>query len=134
MGFINQKVDFNTLGLLRLKLSDFTQRNQQKEEFIMGSEQQRISGIIENMARGNETRRKITVDKDNKRIVPTPIKGHDPDNYLNITPEDAKLYSGTSEHTGIIVVSGEIIKEMSREVGERSFFLRARMMETFSTY
>lgn len=100
----------------------------------MGREEDRISRIMEEMAKGNEARRKLVVDLKDKKFIPKPINGHDPDNKLIITPEDATLYSATSEHTSIILVSGEIIEEVAKDGGERGFFLRAGTMATSLTY
>ena len=99
----------------------------------MGREQQRLSRMIENMARGNEVRRKFVVDMKDKKLVPKPIEGHDPDNELVITPEDATLYSTDSGVSAMILVSGEIVEKMTKEGGEKDFFLRAGMTATSLT-
>lgn len=100
----------------------------------MGREQEGVSRMIENMARGNEVRRKFVVDLKDKKFVPNPIEGHDPDNELIITPEDATLYSTDSGDSAMILVSGEIVEKMTKEGGEKDFFLRAGMTATSLTY
>jgi len=100
----------------------------------MGREQEGVSRMIENMARGNEVRRKFVVDLKDKKFVPEPIGGHDPDNKLIVTPEDAELYSTISEHSAMILVSGEIVEQMTKEGGEKGFFLRAGTTATSLTY
>ena len=92
----------------------------------MGREQEILEGVIENMARGNETRRKFVVDMKNKKLVPKSINCHDPDKDLVITPEDAKLYSATSEHTAMILVSGEIIEKVTKDGRESRFLFACR--------
>jgi len=100
----------------------------------MGREQKIVSGMIENMARGNDVRRKFVVDMRNKKLVPKPIEGHDPDNELVVIPEDAILYSTDSGDSAMILVSGEIVEKTTKEGGEKDFFLRAGMTATSLTY
>ena len=100
----------------------------------MGREMQRLSEMIENMARGNEVRRKFVVDMRDKKLVPKSIEGHDPDNEFVITPEDATLYSTDSEDSSMILVSGEIVEKMTKEGGEKDFFLHAGTTATSLTY
>jgi len=90
--------------------------------------------MIENMARGNEVRRKFVVDMRDKKLVPKSIEGHDPDNEVVITPEDATLYSIDSGDSSMILVSGEIVEKMTKARGEKDFFLRAGTTATSLTY
>jgi molybdopterin/thiamine biosynthesis adenylyltransferase len=83
----------------------------------MNTERDRVREIMINMAKGKETGKKIKYDKTRKTInVESPFDYSDPDEKINITPEDTKFYvdSAKAGQFGMIVLSGELIMELNR--------------------
>jgi len=78
----------------------------------MGTEQERIENIIKDMAEGKNVDRKLGYDRERKRIVPI-SKTYDPDSAINITPEDAILFSNEAQDIGMIVVSQNAVHRQS---------------------
>ncbi|MGV7223639.1 MAG: hypothetical protein ACQ9MH_19190 [Nitrospinales bacterium] len=58
----------------------------------MGFEQDRITRIMENMARGEDYGNKLVYDRNTKTIKPMSSAGNDPDSSIKITPADANLF------------------------------------------
>ena len=54
----------------------------------MGTEQDRISKIMEKMARGEDCGDKLVYDRNTKTVKPISKIGRDPDSKINITPSD----------------------------------------------
>ena len=63
----------------------------------MGIEQDRITRIMENMARGEGYGDKLVYDRNTKTIKPMSTASMDPDASINITPADANLFQMTRE-------------------------------------
>ena len=58
----------------------------------MGIEQDRITRIMENMARGEDYGNKLIYDRNTKTVKPVSKFGKDPDSSIKITPSDADLF------------------------------------------
>lgn len=58
----------------------------------MGTEQDRVTRIMENMARGEDHGNKLIYDRNTKTVKPVPKFGKDPDSSIKITPSDAELF------------------------------------------
>jgi molybdopterin/thiamine biosynthesis adenylyltransferase len=90
----------------------------------MISEQDRVKEIISNMSKGNEVGQKLVYDKVNK-TVRTVSEFTDPDNAIEITPEDTKFSSELHPEPGMIVISGELIEKLGKSRRtQRVFFAR----------
>jgi len=57
----------------------------------MGSEQDRIRRIMEDMARGKDIGNKLVYDRNAKTVKPV-SKYQDPDDTIKISPSDADLF------------------------------------------